>query len=180
MSNLIRNCAIHYLELNKYYYRLRLGRKGKTEEITVVFDKENFYHLAGLHYLDDVASLKSGREKIFEKLVQDNDFSDIVQSSTKFGMISDRVELVTELEKLLDGEFRIFKYSYMRNVYSNIQADYCINFQTEKGSVFLFLEHDKKLNYYFCKSIFYQHGMDYTRNQSRMTVLSVEKFWKDN
>ena len=39
------------------------GRKGKTIECTISFDRTDFYHLAGLHKLKDNARIQTGQRE---------------------------------------------------------------------------------------------------------------------
>lgn len=47
--DLLQKCAQEFDRLVPYQYYVIIGRKGKTLEFTISFDRADFHHLAGLH-----------------------------------------------------------------------------------------------------------------------------------
>ena len=104
-----------------------------------------------------------------------------LQSSFFYGKIRLRLETLSELEDILDGEFLIYEYDQRKNHFSNIRADYVIKAFTRNGKAFFFLarEEHSEGDAYGC-SIFAGGEIDYSINQTRTTVLSVvKKFRRD-
>ncbi|MCI9361287.1 MAG: hypothetical protein HFG65_10075 [Hungatella sp.] len=57
--DLLQKCAQEFDRLVLYQYHIIIGRKGKTLEFTISFDRADFHHLAGLHKLRDNVILSS-------------------------------------------------------------------------------------------------------------------------
>lgn len=47
--------ALKYSELLGYEYIVVLGRKEKTRKIRIIFSEDNWFHICGLHKLEDIA-----------------------------------------------------------------------------------------------------------------------------
>ena len=59
--DLLQKCAQEFDRLVPYQYHIIIGRKGKTLEFTISFDRADFHHLAGLHKLRDNVRLQTGK-----------------------------------------------------------------------------------------------------------------------
>ncbi len=92
-------------------YEIMLGKKGNTILFELSFSKNDFYHLAGLHYLTDIRDLKNDRAKIFDKLLTDFDFSKKIIKSDFYDKIQERVNHLANLESIIDSNKTIFKYT---------------------------------------------------------------------
>ena len=53
-SDLLKESSLSFNALLNYRYEVVLGKKGKQEEIRIVFEKSDFHHFAGLHKLTDL------------------------------------------------------------------------------------------------------------------------------
>lgn len=56
--------ALSFKKLLDYEYKIILGRKDKTTEIAIDFEKKDFPHLIGLHKLTDILNGNMTTEKI--------------------------------------------------------------------------------------------------------------------
>ena len=66
----ILSSAMTYSKLLDIEYQLVLGRKNKTLALSIYFDENQFFHLAGLQYLTDRATLLYGdRSYLFQKIL---------------------------------------------------------------------------------------------------------------
>lgn len=62
-------CAKTYKKLTKIKYNIIIGRKGKTVNITLIFEEINFHHLFGLHKLTDLNVSRQNRKKVFNDIL---------------------------------------------------------------------------------------------------------------
>ena len=98
-------CAKSYENLLNYKYHFVIARKGVCREFSIIFQKSDFHHLAGLHKLTDKRSLQHGsREVLFDSILQSKFDMNYLQSSFHFDEMKDRLFALDNLEKLLDSE----------------------------------------------------------------------------
>ena len=69
-------------------YIFVLGRKNKSIELHIYFEKSHFYHLAGFQYLTDIANLHVNREKVYNNIKSGNIKPELLTSSVHYGEIS--------------------------------------------------------------------------------------------
>lgn len=69
--------ALKYSELLGYEYIVVLGRKGKTRKIRIIFSEDYWFHICGLHKLEDIA-FPVRHEDIFNSVLKSID-SNILQ-----------------------------------------------------------------------------------------------------
>lgn len=107
---------------------------------------------------------------------------DKLQKSCSFTTnIEERIDLTGNIRRIIEDDNTIFKYSPNQNPYSKIEAKFMlVNDQYSYRRVFLFLDEritrNSRTEYdLFGKSIFYEDKTDYTRQQTKMTVLYKEK-----
>ena len=62
--DLLQECAKSFESLLPYQYHIVAGRKGKTLDFTISFDRADFHHLAGLHKLTDNVRFLTGKRAI--------------------------------------------------------------------------------------------------------------------
>ena len=154
-------------------YIFVVAKKGVEAKIHLLFQKQHFYHIAGLHYLIDIQSLRGDRTVIFEKILKKQIEADIKKSNF-YNKIANRVELLLQLQNILDSNDTVFHYNETYNSFSAIKAEYLLENRILDKNVFLFL--DKNIDgKYFCRSFFPQDWKDYTKGQQKWTVLYKEK-----
>lgn len=165
-----------YERLLELDYEITVGKKGVLQVIDLKFEKSNFHHLAGLHYLKDRPMLKRNSDKVFDALVTGKIKIENITNSMYYKSIEPRLEALSSLEDLLDSEFYIYKYNHRKNHFSNIKADYVIKAFTKNGKTFFFLAKENHCdNEVRGCSIFIGDETDYTTSQARLTVLSITK-----
>lgn len=180
------DAAKKYLDLTNYKYVIKLGRKNVITTLNISFDVIDFHHLSGLKYLQrDLPNLKKKRDYIFNEIISQKITMDKLQKSCFFTPnIEERIELTGNIMKIIDDDNTIFKYSPNQNPYSEIEAKFMlVNDKYSYRRVFLFFDEkstrNSKTEYdLFGKSIFYEDKMDYTKRQTKMTVLYKEKINK--
>lgn len=177
MSALIDSISAFEKLLNIEYVFI-LGRKNKTVELHIYFDKKHFYHLAGLQHLKDIANINQDRETVFNLIKSRKIKPELICSSIYFNNISDRIECLKYIEQVFDSNKTIFKYNSSLHVFSLIQADYLLKNTMLNKTLFTFLTKDKNGNY-FCKSFFPQQDKDYSEKQMLWTVLLKKKINKE-
>lgn len=155
-------------------YKLILGRKNKTREFTISFDKHDCFHLMGLQYLKDRPELSKDREEIFNNLINQQIEEKTLESSDFYDKISGRVNLLSHLEEIMDSNNTIYKYNKTLNKYSVISADYLLKNEIADKTAFIFLS-AREADDYFCRSIFPKDGVDYSYRQPKWTLLYKEK-----
>lgn len=173
---LLLDAAIAWNNLHDTTYELLLGRKSKCDPmVTLSFMPEDFSHLAGIQYADDVDFSLSRAElhgkKFMDKLLRREVDDWIIEKAAEWEhRIRSRLEGLICLEQTLDDEFSIYRYN-QRNVPhgSTIPAQYVIKSEVTGVTFFVFI--DKGAGRWFCRSIFRPDATDYTINQARMTVL---------
>lgn len=156
-----------------------MGKKKKNILLSIVFDENNFFHLAGLHYLTDRATLLYGdRAQLFQKILSGTITPQQIESSAFYPQIKERVDYLAFLEQIVDSNKTVFKYNPKLETFSAIQADFLLQNEIEARNIFTFLSHNKMTGTYFCRSFFPQNDKDYSAGQSNWTLLHKKKLYK--
>lgn len=176
--SLFLDAATKWNSLQNTEYRIVLGHKKSTEHIKVTFRLEDFDHLSGMQYANDVDfGLHRNQyrgEKLVPALLSGKLDDKLIEKSQSWQKISERLAAVVCLDEILDSDFSIYKFDRCKlPFHSEIKAVYCIYSEMQKSGVFLFL--DKENRCYYCKSVFEKDRNDYRTNQTRWTVLKKEK-----
>ncbi len=69
--DLLQECAKSFESLLPFQYHIVAGRKGKTLDFTISFDRADFHHLAGLHKLTDNVRFLTGKRAIIMQEILD-------------------------------------------------------------------------------------------------------------
>ena len=178
--DLLYGSAATWLDLMEYRYVFTYGYRKKLHRFTLSFYAEDFYHLAGLHYLDDISLPLYNRgkypRKIFEGRIR---YSDIVKSQYFAEYIEPRLKALSRLQDILENDFTL--YEYHPELYSfttTIDANYVIYSNIEAGNFVFFVkvDFDKSVDSnYLCKSIFEMDYHDFRQNQRSRALLKKEK-----
>ena len=175
--DIIQECALAFEKLLIYEYHFVIGRKGQLKEFYLRFDKSDFHHILGLHKLRDIAQIQQGkRDKIFDKLIDGSISLKLIQKSTFYEQMKDRIFPLIGLEKMLDDNKLIFRYNEKIQKFSLIKADYLLEGEANEISTFLFLgkrNDDEKEQ--MCRTFFPAADKDYTIGQPQYTLLKKEK-----
>ena len=160
-------------------YQIVLGKKNKTVELSVIFNENNFFHLAGLHYLLDRTTILFGdRAMLFQRVLNKKSMSEQISSSKYYPEIKERIDYLVYLEQIMDSNKTVFKYNPRLDVFSAIQADFLLKNEVKARNVFTFLSQDATSGKYFCRSFFPQVDKDYSVGQTNWTLLYKKKIQK--
>lgn len=178
MSDILTS-AKAYEKLLDIEYQFILGRKSKQVRFSVFFDEYQFYHLAGLQYLTDRATLLYGdRKKLFNLILEKQIKEAQISSSDFYPQIKDRIEYLKYLESIFDSNKTVFKYNSQTHAFSAIKSDFLLKNEVNFRNVFTFLSEDKTRKQYFCRSFFLQIDKDYSLGQTNWTLLYKKKIQK--
>ena len=174
--DLLQACAKGFEQLLPYQYHIIAGRKGKTLEFTISFDRADFHHLAGLHKLtDNVRFLTGKRADIMQEILSGKLTFYHAQQSTFFQQMKPRLKPLAQLEEFLDSNEIIFRYNSKIHTFSLIQADYLLQNNFEGNPVYLFLARRMDRDTQVCRTFFPKAEKDYAQGQPRYTLLKKEK-----
>lgn len=127
----IDDCIKAFLPLLNTEYEIILGRKEKTANLNISFDKKDCFHLMGLQYLKDRPELNRDREKVFDEIAVGKIVRKQIESSDFYSTIEERVHFFPLLEAMIDSNDTVFKYNQKSNTYSMIEADYLMRNEME-------------------------------------------------
>ena len=178
MSDILTS-ANAYSQLLDIEYHIVLGKKKKNIPLSITFEKDHFFHLAGLHYLTDRTTLLYGdRAQLFHKILNGTITAQQIETSKFYSNIKDRIAYLAYLEALMDSNETVFKYNPRLDAFSAIQADFLLKNEMQSRNIFTFLSSDKASGKYFCRSFFPQTDKDYSQNQTTWTLLYKKKIHK--
>ena len=175
---LFLDAAVKWSSLQNTQYLLVLGHKKSTEYINMTFRPEDFDHLSGMQYANDIDfGLHRNQyrgDKLIPALLSAKLDDKLIEKSQSWDKISERLSAIIRLDEILDSDFVIYKFDRFKlPFHSDIKAAYCIYSETQKNGVFLFLDEEQRC--YYCKSVFEKDCNNYRTNQTRWTVLKKEK-----
>ena len=178
VGNIYNACANYNALLDKEYYFI-LGKKQKEIHIRLKFSKMEFYHLCGLHKLNDIIEFNNpNKKRIFDDILSSKISTALCESSSHYSEIDDRIELIENLEKFLDSNKTVFKFNDRTNTFSLIEADYILkNSDTSKNMYVFISRKNKRSDTYFCRSAFPRNKSekDYTEHHIPYAMLYKEK-----
>ena len=132
-QDILYRAAEVWKELTEYHYVFTYGYKGELHEIKLTFSPEDFPHLAGFHYLKDIALPRYSPRKTVDMILSDKITYDKVKKGTLYqGYVKPRLLALVRLKEILEQEFDLF--SYMPQFYpfvTKIKADYLISSRIE-------------------------------------------------
>lgn len=169
-------CAKAYNSLLNVEYEFVIARKGIKNTLRIVFHKNHFYHLV------DIQCLRGDREKIFDKILNQEIKDTDIKKSKFYQKIQLRIEKLTKLENFFDNDNTVFRYNSKLNAFSLINSEYLVeNSVLDVNDAKLFAFIDKNLDgNYFCRSFFPQEKYDYSIGQAKWTLLSKKKILKQS
>ncbi len=176
--SLFLDAAVCWNNLLNTSYIFVIGHKKTSVTLNLCFRPVDFDHLSGIHYASDV-DFKLHRneyrgDQLTNAVISSKIDSTLIEKSINWERISKRLQDVIYLEKILDSDFRIYRFNPAKlNFYSEIKANYLIYSELYRMGVFLFIDRDNHVDY--CKSIFTRDERDYTLNQTKWTMLKKVK-----
>ena len=179
-DSLLYQATNEWDNISKYRYTFVYGYKKKLYTIILTFAPEEFYHLAGFQYLDDLSIPRYNAKKMIHKIL-DGEIKqiDIQKGANYETLVKPRLQALLSLQNIMDSNFTLF--SFRPDMYSsfrtNISADYLISSTINGVSyVFLFGGTPKAIiRECICRSIFTKGERNYEENQRPYTVLKKTK-----
>lgn len=171
----LQECAKAFEKLLDKKYHIVIGRKGKSADIDLAFEAVDFHHLIGLHKLKDLRLSRGNREKVFKDILSGHILFPDLEQSLYFNQIEKRIEIFSDLEKILDDNRLVFKYNEKAHSFSLIQAEYLLSTLYKTNEIYIFLDRRKAEEQFFCRSFFPKESKDYTIGQAVYTLLFKEK-----
>lgn len=171
---LFLDAAIAWNNLYDTCYILDVARKGKITQIKLIFLTEDFPHLAGMQYANDVdfgiRRTEYYGDRLIPALLNKQIDDSKIEKSRNWEQIAGRLNAITNLHNILDGEFSIYSFDKKKvRGYCQIDAKFIIKSKVSEKIYFVFF--DEKSGYYYCKSAFQEENKNYVENQSSMTLL---------
>ena len=137
------NSILEYSKLLNVQYNFVVAYKGKTENISLTFKKENSFHLLGLHYLKDVRYPTKNKEDIFDIILNKDSFREKIASSKHYDEIKSRIVAVSRIADIIENDSTAL-YRFVDKG-SNIKADYMFKFNDAslKEPIFFYIQREK-------------------------------------
>lgn len=180
-SDHLQQAAIAFQKLLPVEYRIVLGRKGSAFELHITFQEDNFFHLSGLHKITSSHIRRLTATKFFNSVLSGKISDSATNNYTSAPDILERIKVLAQLEKLLDGEQTMFfKYDANKVPFSKISASYLAKGVIDDAQVVFsfFVKQPSnevdKVNCYV-NSIFPLTRYDFSERQTKYTVLLKEK-----
>lgn len=176
----------------EYIYLLSTSNIDSPLEVHIQFLVENFYHLGGFHYFDDITSISSFKRKSkreFFIAVRDGAIATIdILNSSKYDLDAQkRFYCLENMEKFLDTEQKFYDFDgkiplidlngNKRVFESLVNADFIMkNDDADINFIFTFLTKTtaNEISYCYPKSIF-SPDFDYSYGQTRRCILAKYK-----
>ncbi len=178
----LQKTVLAYQTVMQTQYYFEIAKKNTKIEFVLTFEKEDFFHMAGLHKLKDVTTLQIEMSKgiIFDRIANGNITFDQVKNSYFYQDIEKRLSYLEKIQKLLDSNQIVFQYLESRNKASYIKADYLLEEGYKTDIIYIFLNERSKaekgqIPIMCCRSFFPMNQLDYTRNQPSYTLLKKVK-----
>ena len=180
MEKILEKAAKAFNILLPIRYHIVLGRKGKSFDIVVVFNPENFFHLAGLHKLKKSYSFaKNSHEKVFKLIVKDKITTNMIKDDENFSVIYDRLRIIQNIACLIESNNTMFYSFDIRKVSigSRLKANYMAKglMNNQEFAFTFFIESSIESSTYCLNSVFLNDSYDYSKKQTQYTVLLKER-----
>lgn len=187
----IQECAEGFKTLLDTRYHFTIVSNRKLEKIVLDFEKEDFRHASGLHYVDDI-SIEQNPLRLYNTILEGKLTDDMLAKSSKFtmqnregGSIRERVEALCGLEDYLD-QSDIIKLFKVQDFGSMIRADYFIEATNSiwNSTVYIFIrKRIEKDSYvivsFFKKTMSYKGQMAYWMMKEKLTRDEIVLLYKN-
>ncbi len=178
----LQETVLTYQSIMQTHYYFEIAKKNKKHEFILTFEKEDFFHMAGLHKLKDVTTLQIKMSKgiIFDKIRDGNITFDQIENSYFYQDIEKRFSYLVKIQELLDSNQIVFQYLESKNRASHIKAEYLLEEGYNADVIYFFLNERTnaekgQIPVMCCRSFFPMNQLDYSRNQPSYTLLKKVK-----
>lgn len=177
LDDLLFEAAKSWEYLLDIQYVLNYGMKDRILSYVLKFRKEDFFHLAGFQYLNDINAPKFSKAKYLEKVIDRTILGEHIGKSRNYDKyVKPRLEGLVLLNELLHSPFKTYIFrSNCLNFGTEIKAKFLITNPEMSVIVFLFVdENTEEITDLFCRSIFTKDSRDYTQNQKAIRIMYKE------
>lgn len=111
--DLLQAAAISYNNLLYKKFHIKAGAKGNLIEFDFIFKPINFFHLAGLHYLEDLKRFgmhtsHQSKELAFKKSLRGELTLEYIEKSAHFTKINERVEWLHRIDAVVSHLSKVY------------------------------------------------------------------------
>ncbi|MCR4821533.1 MAG: hypothetical protein K5873_01510 [Treponema sp.] len=139
--NSILDAVKNFSRLLNVEYEIILAKKEKQVTLHISFEKNHFYHLAGLQYLTDIHELDNQRKIVFNRILSESISEKRIESSQFYYKIKERIHYLAQLESIFDSNDTVFKYDENENILtSQITGEYLMKNTVDSRNIFTFLD----------------------------------------
>lgn len=180
MQDILYEAALKYEGMLNKGYSITLGRKGKTYNIELRFNKSDFFHLVGLQHLTDITFSSKNKERVYKDILKGKVTENQIKKSIFYEKyyIFERIIYLKRLEEMLDSNKCVFLINQKEYIkYTKIIANYLCEYhlpETQNESLYLFSiksNNPKLKNECLGCSFFKKHSIDYTKGTSETKLL---------
>lgn len=174
--DLLNNAATAWNTLLQYQYHIICGKSKKVYPITLCFNAQEFYHMAGFPHIKDIVfPIQFSQSQMLSKVLDGTITQNLISKSINYYKIVKKLSAIIFLEQLLNSCSEVYMYNPSRlPFYTKIDAKYLL-VDSATNVVFLFTDTEDCGNTYFPRSTFIMDGQDFRTNQSKMTVLKITR-----
>jgi len=165
-----------WVNISKSMYIVTYGKSRTLYTVKIVFEKLDFYHLAGFQYLTGLDLPAVPHTKMIDAILNGKFNGEYIKFSKKyFSMVEPRLLALIDLEYSLDNDFKMFKYNpSVYPFYTRIRtSEYLIEGKTLDSSLFFFTI--KVGECHNGMSIFMKDDKDFSMNHRPLSILKKEK-----
>jgi len=176
MDKLVKSANV-WKGLKDYCFLITYSSKGKLREIPIVFDLEDFFHLAGFQYANDIVLFKSSKTKTIDCILNNKITLEQLKKSQNYQtMIDTRLNSLCLIDKVLNNPFKLYRFNTRGyNFYTDIEASYFIYDEETGCSIFFFIREDNGSSYFHGISIFEKGIKDFCMNNRPLKIMKKEK-----
>lgn len=184
--DILKAAALEFKILLNTKYVITMGRKGKKYTITLEFSTNAFFHMAGLHKLQDRPNyIGMNNTEFFNSVLADAITYADIEKSSYIVEAHKRLLYLQILSSLIEDNTAQFKWMKNVNKNSKINCDFLLVSKFiaiepyPYTETYLFL--DKPRNNkdenpsHFCKTFFPKEFVDYTTGQTKVTLLKKDR-----
>ena len=172
---LLYDAALAWNKLLNTSYQFTYGKSGKLYDVSLSFGPDHFFHMSGIHYIDDIDFKVSFKKSKFLSMILSGKIDpEIVEKSSSWVDIKGRLDAIVRLESVLDSDFDFYQFdSRHLPFYSALDAKYMIRNARTGDVVFLFV--GEGVGTFYCKSIFAMTDRDYSAGQRKVRLFQKQK-----
>ncbi|MCD8129764.1 MAG: PBECR4 domain-containing protein, partial [Lachnospiraceae bacterium] len=178
--DILYQAASVWNELTEYSYIFTYGYKKQLYTVNLTFSPEDFPHLAGFQYLQDLSLPRYNPKKTVDRILDHNITFDQIAKGAQYEIsVKPRLEALLRLKDIIEKDFTFF--SYLPSLYpftTRIKADYLISSHLDMTSFVFIIKADSDGSAkcdYLCCSAFIKGDRDYECNQRTRTILKKER-----